>query len=263
MADYFDRLLARGAPRPPTSGDGAPDVVSVRPRLPGPFERIEALGSRRPFPPGDEGADDRRPPVSAGPAVPERIRPQDPTPVRPSARPAAETPTGARAAAVRPGPPAAPAPLLVPPPLSPAAPARAAGPEPVRLRGPVASRPGATGREVSRERGEGGAPAPRPAAAQARPASAQTRPATPTGAGGGRTARRAARESRGGPPPQRTVHVTIGRLEVKAAGRPARDPGRDRTAGRGPSARPTPAMSLDTYLSRSGGSPNGRAGEGR
>ncbi len=39
MPDYFDRLV--------TKGDPGGDVVRVRPRLPGPFERIDALGAAR------------------------------------------------------------------------------------------------------------------------------------------------------------------------------------------------------------------------
>ncbi|MFI0237717.1 hypothetical protein [Streptomyces sp. NPDC016845] len=261
MADYFDRLLARGAPQPRTTG-GTPDVVRVRPRLPGPFERIESLGSRAPFPSDDDTAEGLRPQAPAGPATPERHRPQDPTPVRSSSRPATETPVRARPPHTRGTPPSARA-LLVPPPLPPAAPVRPAGPEPARLRGPVASRRTDAGRELPRDRDEDRTTDSRPVVAKARPATTQARPAAPTVAGGGRTARRSAQESRGGPPPQRTVHVTIGRLEVRAAGRAPRDPGRDRETGHGPSSRPTPVMSLDTYLSRSDGTPNGRAGEGR
>ncbi|NUK19209.1 hypothetical protein HRW21_28870, partial [Streptomyces lunaelactis] len=41
MPDYFDRLLARYTPVPAAGGGAA----RVRPRLPGPFERVEALRS--------------------------------------------------------------------------------------------------------------------------------------------------------------------------------------------------------------------------
>ncbi|MFE7590927.1 hypothetical protein ACFU6K_16140, partial [Kitasatospora sp. NPDC057512] len=40
MPDYFDRLVAKGGP--------GGDAVRVRPRLPGPFERIETLGAAPP-----------------------------------------------------------------------------------------------------------------------------------------------------------------------------------------------------------------------
>ncbi|MDX3821051.1 hypothetical protein PV691_38595, partial [Streptomyces sp. AK08-01A] len=46
MPDYFDRLLARYTPVP-AAGAGA---ARVRPRLPGPFERVEALRSGPPEP---------------------------------------------------------------------------------------------------------------------------------------------------------------------------------------------------------------------
>ncbi|BBJ46112.1 hypothetical protein SSPO_088300 [Streptomyces antimycoticus] len=53
MADFFDRLLARHAPVPapgPAAGGGAGDrPVRARPRLPGPYERIEALGGDQPL----------------------------------------------------------------------------------------------------------------------------------------------------------------------------------------------------------------------
>ncbi|PNE39346.1 hypothetical protein AOB60_36330 [Streptomyces noursei] len=48
--DYLGRLLARYAPAPPADPFGPPDGADapgrrtrVRPRLPGPFERVEAL----------------------------------------------------------------------------------------------------------------------------------------------------------------------------------------------------------------------------
>ncbi|NUK68138.1 hypothetical protein HRW11_29540, partial [Streptomyces lunaelactis] len=43
MPDYFDRLLARYTPVPAAGGAGG--AARVRPRLPGPFERVEALRS--------------------------------------------------------------------------------------------------------------------------------------------------------------------------------------------------------------------------
>ncbi|MGH3309367.1 MAG: hypothetical protein ACRDP3_02070, partial [Streptomyces sp.] len=54
MPDYFDRLLARhsgGAPAASAAG-GAGGPVRVRPRLPGPYERIESL--RADAPPAEE-----------------------------------------------------------------------------------------------------------------------------------------------------------------------------------------------------------------
>lgn len=46
MPDYFDRLLARYTPVPAAGGGAA----RVRPRLPGPFERVEAMRSGPPEP---------------------------------------------------------------------------------------------------------------------------------------------------------------------------------------------------------------------
>ncbi len=43
MPDFFDRLLARHAP----GRRGAPPLARLRPRLPGPFERVETTGAGR------------------------------------------------------------------------------------------------------------------------------------------------------------------------------------------------------------------------
>ncbi|MFE2177414.1 hypothetical protein ACFXAM_30560, partial [Kitasatospora sp. NPDC059462] len=72
MPDHFDRLLAKSDP------DRA--GVRVRPRLPGPFERIEPLG---PTPP----------PVDKEPGAPERRPAPAPLP-RPSAEPRPPAPPG-------------------------------------------------------------------------------------------------------------------------------------------------------------------------
>ncbi|MER7112812.1 hypothetical protein ABT360_35115, partial [Streptomyces sp. NPDC000229] len=49
MPDYFDRLLARHTPTD-AAADRAGDMARVRPRLPGPFERVEALRTAPPEP---------------------------------------------------------------------------------------------------------------------------------------------------------------------------------------------------------------------
>ncbi|MBD3011309.1 hypothetical protein IEJ02_46670, partial [Streptomyces sp. 5-10] len=72
MADYFDRLLARHAPVPApvpvpgsAAGGGAGDrPVRVRPRLPGPYERIEALRGEPPLPEEPTPARVAPPPVA-------------------------------------------------------------------------------------------------------------------------------------------------------------------------------------------------------
>ncbi|HZG04075.1 MAG TPA: hypothetical protein VE546_10955, partial [Streptomyces sp.] len=79
MPDYFDRLLARHVPGLPAAygerdgTDGRPDTpVRARPRLPGPFERVEALRDGLPGPDGD----DPFPPAAPRPVVhrEERLR---------------------------------------------------------------------------------------------------------------------------------------------------------------------------------------------
>jgi len=80
-----------------------------------------------------------------------------------------------------------------------------------------------------------------------RPSAVGDAPArTPARAAGTAEPGRRDRQSR---PPERVVHVSIGRLEVKAAGRQGGD--RDRRDERADRpSRPAPALSLRTYLSR-------------
>ncbi|MBT2677254.1 hypothetical protein J7E95_42025, partial [Streptomyces sp. ISL-14] len=52
VPDFLDRLIARHAP---AAAGARTDVVRVRPRLPGPFERVEAVRGTAPEP--DDGSD--------------------------------------------------------------------------------------------------------------------------------------------------------------------------------------------------------------
>lgn len=77
VPDFLDRLIARHAP---AATGPRPDVVRVRPRLPGPFERVEAVRSTAPE--EDEGSDLLWP--STTPAA---VRPGEaPRPAAPAAR---------------------------------------------------------------------------------------------------------------------------------------------------------------------------------
>ncbi|MET9973152.1 hypothetical protein ABZZ80_46745, partial [Streptomyces sp. NPDC006356] len=109
VPDFLDRLIARHTP---AAAGPRPGVVRVRPRLPGPFERVEAVRSTAPDP--DDGTDLLWPATTPSavrqgeaprPATPparshtERERtvvrteraPSDPAP-RPAPRPLPETP---------------------------------------------------------------------------------------------------------------------------------------------------------------------------
>ncbi|WP_328429401.1 hypothetical protein [Streptomyces sp. NBC_00443] len=72
--DFLDRLIARHAP---AAVGPRPDVVRVRPRLPGPFERVEAVRATEPEP--DDGSGLLWPATT-------------PTAVRPGETPATATP---------------------------------------------------------------------------------------------------------------------------------------------------------------------------
>ncbi|MEV0603441.1 hypothetical protein AB0I82_29675 [Streptomyces sp. NPDC050315] len=236
--DYLGRLVARYAvPGAPGGGTGAARRTLVQPRLPGPFERIESLGSA----PAEPHAPATRYPY-APPATPSeqvvvqrefRTTERETTVLRPeTARPDTAEP------AERPARPTAP--LLRP----------AARPEP----GP---RPAAPEGQRANARRTGGRPedpgAPRPAVtpvradtdAAPRAVAPALRPRTEVPAARD-TARAAAAGRRGQRPAERVVHVQIGRLEVSAAGPDRPAPG-GRTA-RGD--RRGPALSLADYLAR-------------
>ncbi|MGP3950457.1 hypothetical protein [Streptomyces sp. 7N604] len=237
VPDYFDRLLTRHVPAPGAQPRAA---VRVRPRLPGPYERVEALRAGPPQP------DEPAPllpaaPRTAGPTGElirheREIRTDHRTVVRSEAAPrGAEEP---RAQAPRPA-----APLLRPAaPVTPGPrPAAPDAPRPGRRAGGPAAADGAprTAAPAPSPRGRGAAPTA--AAVPARP-----RADAATAARGAARAAAARRGSR--PAAERVVHVQIGRLEVSAAG--AQGGGRGGPALGDRAGRPAPALSLEDYLSR-------------
>ncbi|MFF2922832.1 hypothetical protein ACFVTP_10570 [Streptomyces celluloflavus] len=239
--DYFGRLLARHAPAPPDGLSGAAGGrrALVRPRLPGPFERVTALPGPAVPPDGPE------PPY---PGAAARTSP----PAGPQVRYEREVRTSERETVLRGEAPArdepdflSPQPPHVEPLLTPAV-LPVAGTRPA-ARGAV--RPPRRTRPADED-----GPAPTAASAPVRPGpDAGPRAVTPAlrprtdGAPAARgAARTAAAGRRGQRPAERVVHIQIGRLEVSAAGpeRPAAGGRPSRTERRGPS------LSLAEYLSR-------------
>ncbi|MFD4655983.1 hypothetical protein ACFWP2_10170 [Kitasatospora sp. NPDC058444] len=230
MPDHFDRLVAKGGP----GGDRA--GVRVRPRLPGPFERLDALA---PAPPVvDE--------ESFGPGRPGGRPVPVPLPRTPAAPPAVPVERALRAVAGEDRPAVAPVlplprtPLLVPPPVTPLA---APAVEPA-VRG-AAARPAAVPTPVTAPH-RAGAPEP-PAVAPPAP----VRPAAAVPASARRAAGAAAAGQAHGTgtrrrqrPVERVVRVQIGRVEVKAAQRTPAGPPKPAAT------RPGPALDLGKYLDR-------------
>ncbi|WP_413099298.1 hypothetical protein [Streptomyces sp. Inha503] len=242
MADYFDRLLARHAPAPvsgPAAGGGVGDrPVRVRPRLPGPYERIEALRGESPL--SEEPAPARMSPPPAADRHQEvvrhdrEVRTDRHTVVRAEPTPYENVERHA-------GPPG-PAPLLLP------GAQITASPQPVAPDGP-ATRRGTTASPASDATPAAAGPPPGlpsadvwSAVAAAPPPPRVADPALSREAARLPAGRRRARSA------QRTVHVQIGRLEVTAAA----PPGADRTTGAraGATGRRAPALSLEDYLAR-------------
>ncbi|MFJ8616167.1 hypothetical protein EES45_06730 [Streptomyces sp. ADI97-07] len=241
MADYFDRLLARYTPVPAAEGSGEP-AARVRPRLSGPFERVEAL-RYGPLGPGE--------PEALVPSAPRADR-HPPRPLRPVREVRTERHTVVRTeSAPQPGgterplrPATAPAPLLRPS-AAPAPNVRPGGADRARevRRGRPSVADASTPASVIGDAPAHRAAPPARAAALAVPRGSDS--AAARGAALGSVGRRAPR------PAERVVHVQIGRLEVSAApppgadaspaGRPAQRPGR-----------PAPVLTLDDYLSRGG-----------
>ncbi|MEV4969433.1 hypothetical protein [Streptomyces scopuliridis] len=242
MPDYFDRLLARYTPVPGVGGaEGTGGMARVRPRLPGPYERVEALRS------GPQESDE---PVSLIPSAPQPVLGQAEL-VRQEREVRTDRQTVVRTEAVRPGGeperPAGPAatpstgPPLPPLPYRTPRPRAAADDSPRGAWRPVAPSAAGTPRTAPATAPRAAAPAPPAATAPLRPRdadSAAARGAAPNGVG-----RRAPKQA------ERVVHVQIGRLEVSAAPPPGGD--RSSTAGRPDhTGRRTPALTLDDYLSR-------------
>ncbi|WP_413811710.1 hypothetical protein [Streptomyces sp. OE57] len=242
MADYFDRLLARHAPVPvpvsgPAAGGGVGDrPVRVRPRLPGPYERIEALRGESPLP--EEPAPVRMSPPPAADRYQEvvrhdrEVRTDRHTVVRAEPTPYEDVERHAELPAQ--------APLLLPSAQITASPQPDAPDAPAARRGATASpaphaTPAAAGHSPGLpSAGMRSAVAAAPPPRVADPALGREAARLPAG-------RRRARSA------QRTVHVQIGRLEVTAA-----PPAADRTTGAraGATGRRAPALSLEDYLAR-------------
>ncbi|MGW6358865.1 hypothetical protein ACWFR5_27735 [Streptomyces sp. NPDC055092] len=226
-ADFFDRLLARHtAPRPA--------AARVRPRLPGPFERVEAVRAAAPAP--DEDA--LLWPAVTPPTVP---LPNAPSPTVVAARTHTErertvvhTEREAEPQGPRPAAPArAEAPSLRP--STSVAPARPLTDTGRRAAVRAERDPAQTAASVPVPPGRGAAPHAVPAALPPSAAGpAATRDAVRQAA-----ARRPARAT------EQVVQVQIGRLEVTAGGAPGG--GRPRTPAAG---RAGAALSLAEYLAR-------------
>ncbi|WP_405734191.1 hypothetical protein OG607_39310 [Streptomyces sp. NBC_01537] len=235
MPDFFDRLVGRSTP------DAAGRGVRVRPRLPGPFERIDAFGPGAGPPEPETGHPAApRPGGAAEPPRPATAAAGDRQPARPAllqVLQVLQTPVAPREPAPPGRPPVPAVPLLVPPRLPPApasAPPerRAAAPRTDDSADTPPSRP--AGRQEPAPQRPSGPSRPAAVPAAARPA---PRVAPAAVKDDGRRGRRA---------PERVVHVSIGRLEVKAADRrPAAPPARTERPGR-----TGPALSLETYLTR-------------
>ncbi|MEU1288952.1 hypothetical protein [Kitasatospora sp. NPDC005856] len=229
MPDHFDRLVAKGDP----GGDRA--GVRVRPRLPGPFERLDALAPAPPvadeesFGPGRSGGSPVPVPLPRPPAAP---------PAAPVAR-ALRTAVGEDRPVVAPVLPLPRTPLLIAPPVTAgAAPAveptvRGKDARPAAVPPPVA----ALHRAAAPELPTVAPPAPvRPAAAPASVRRAAVAAAPGQAHGTGTRGRQR--------PVERVVRVQIGRVEVTAAQRTPAGPTKPAAA------RPGPALGLDKYLDR-------------
>ncbi|MGW0825674.1 hypothetical protein [Streptomyces sp. NPDC002845] len=234
--DFLDRLIARHATPADTP---RPGVTRVRPRLPGPFERIEAVRTGAPEPDGPQPLW----PTSAPSAVPQHDTPR-PAPadgarpstergrtvVRTERAPADPVPHAVRTA------PAPEAPLLRPaaqvaPRPAPDAPRRAGG----RGRPNGAAAQGAV--SVPNPPGTDTAPTAVVSAAL-RPSAADTTAA--------RDAVRQAAARRPTRAPEQVVQVQIGRLEVTSSAPAGQARRRTPTAA----GRPGATVSLAEYLAR-------------
>ena len=228
--DFLDRLIARHtAPRPA--------AVRVRPRLPGPFERVEAVRAAAPAPDEDTLLWPATTPAAVAP--PDAPRPsavrththtqRERTVVRTEREPVEPAPRSSE-------PARAEAPLLRPVAL--VAPGLRPLPEAGRrAAGRGRAEPGASQTAVSVPIPPGTEAAPQAVSAALRPSAADTAAA--------RDAVRQAAARRPSKPTEQVVQVQIGRLEVTAAGA-AEGAGQRRKA----TERPGTALSLADYLAR-------------
>lgn len=237
VPDFLDRLIARHAP---AAAGPRPGVVRVRPRLPGPFERVEAVRATASQP--DDGSDLLWPSTT-----PSDIRPVDAT--RPGPH-AARLHTERERAVVRtervpsdPAPQPAPRALPEMPLLRPVAPVTT-DPRPT---------PDAAHRAVGRGRQErdftqSAATVPIPPGRDAASPAAVSTPLRPSAAdtAAARDAVRQAAARRPGKAPEQVVQVQIGRLEVTAGPSPTGG-GRQRTPA---TERAGATLSLADYLAR-------------
>jgi hypothetical protein len=236
VPDFLDRLIARHVP---AAAGPRPGVVRVRPRLPGPFERVEAVRATAAEP--DDGSGLLWPS-----ATPSAERHGDaPRPATPAARLHTErerTVVHTERAPEDPAPRSTPralpeAPLLRP--VAPVVPGRRPAPDATR-RAPGRERP-------DRAATPSTASVPIPPGTDAVSAAVST-PLRPSAAdtAAARDAVRQAAARRPGRPPEQVVQVQIGRLEVTAAPAPSGGT-RQRTP---PAGRPGTTLSLAEYLAR-------------
>ena len=232
--DFLDRLIARHA------AGAVPGASRLRPRLPGPFERVEAVRATTPDPDGQSPSWPSAAPTATA------AYPDQPRPAASGARPVPEREqTVVHTERVYDGRPTAPAP-------------RSAGSEGPLLRpvAPLLSGPrpasGPARRATSGQRPEDvstrtAVPVPSPPGpdtASRAAVSAAPRPSAADTAAAREAVRQAAAR-RPGQPPEQVVEVRIGRLEVTAAA-PAAGARRRTTAAERPGA----TVSLADYLAR-------------
>ncbi|WP_166026613.1 hypothetical protein [Streptomyces chilikensis] len=236
-ADFLDRLIARHAP---AAAGPRPGVARVRPRLPGPFERVEAV--RETAAEADDDTGLLWPSSTPSPAR----EGEAPRPAAPAPRPHTERErTVVRTERERPEPAPRPEPRPLPeaPLLRPAAPV-VPGPRPA----PEAGRRPAGGVSPDRGAARNTASTPRPASDRAA-VRAVAPPAGRPSAEDTAAAREAVRQAAARRPsraPEQVVQVQIGRLEV-TAGPALSGAGRQR---RPAPERPGTALSLEEYLAR-------------
>lgn len=237
VPDFLDRLIARHTP---AVAGPRPGVVRVRPRLPGPFERVEAVRATAPQP--DDGTDLLWPSTT-----PSDIRPVEaPRPDPHAARLHTErerTVVRTERAPSDPAPQPTTRALPEAPLLRPVAPVTT-GPRPT---------PDAAHRAVGRGHQErnptqSAAPVPVPPGRDAASPAAVSTPLRPSAAdtAAARNAVRQVAARRPSRTPEQVVQVQIGRLEVTAGPSPTGG-GRQRTPTTG---RTGATLSLADYLAR-------------